>query len=224
MTTVEEEESPPIDPPRRSFSLVRTQRTLQIILGLFWLLDAGLQFQPFMFGSGFTTTYLLNNAQNQPDIDPMDHHQCGTFRGTPRRRVEHVLCPSSGGHRRRLALSAHRAPCPSGVVLLGLWRLVLRGGSRPDLHGFGFRPHRCAGVSVHLWTDRHDGVASLEDKRRYRPTGWNGLFGSGSGHRGSDHSAVGVERLLVACRDPVPASGQSDHDLGVKRHHRHVVG
>ncbi len=68
MTTVEEGESPPIDPPRRSFSLVRTQRTLQIVLGLFWLLDAGLQFQPYMFGSGFTTTYLLNNAHNQPDI------------------------------------------------------------------------------------------------------------------------------------------------------------
>ncbi len=47
---------------------MRTQRVLQIILGLFWLLDAGLQFQPYMFGSGFTTTYLLNNAQNQPDV------------------------------------------------------------------------------------------------------------------------------------------------------------
>ena len=37
-------------------------------MGLFWLLDAGLQFQPYMFGSSFTTTYLLNNAQNQPDV------------------------------------------------------------------------------------------------------------------------------------------------------------
>jgi len=64
----EGEESPLIDPTRRSFSLVRTQRILQIILGLFWLLDAGLQFQPFMFRSSFTTTYLLNNAQNQPDV------------------------------------------------------------------------------------------------------------------------------------------------------------
>jgi hypothetical protein len=53
---------------RRDFRLVRTQRVLQIILGLFWLLDAGLQFQPYMFGSSFTTTYLLNNAHNQPDI------------------------------------------------------------------------------------------------------------------------------------------------------------
>jgi hypothetical protein len=65
---IEEDPGPPVAPPRRSFSLVRTQRTLQVVLGLFWLLDAGLQFQPFMFGSGFTTTYLLNNAQGQPDV------------------------------------------------------------------------------------------------------------------------------------------------------------
>jgi hypothetical protein len=58
----------PVAKRRRDFRLVRTQRVLQIILGLFWLLDAGLQFQPYMFGSGFTTTYLLNNAQNQPDV------------------------------------------------------------------------------------------------------------------------------------------------------------
>jgi hypothetical protein len=58
----------PVVRRRRDFRLVRTQRVLQIILGLFWLVDAGLQFQPFMFGSGFTTTYLLNNAHNQPDV------------------------------------------------------------------------------------------------------------------------------------------------------------
>jgi hypothetical protein len=60
-------EAPAVKRPR-DFRPVRTQRVLQIILGLFWLLDAGLQFQPYMFGRGFTTTYLLNNAHNQPDI------------------------------------------------------------------------------------------------------------------------------------------------------------
>ena len=68
MTNIEEDAGPPTAHSRRSFSLVRTQRTLQVVLGLFWLLDAGLQFQPFMFGNGFTTTYLLNNAQGQPDV------------------------------------------------------------------------------------------------------------------------------------------------------------
>ncbi len=57
---------PPVVRRRRDFRLVRTQRVLQIILGLFWLLDAGLQFQPFMFSSSFTTTYLLNNATTSP--------------------------------------------------------------------------------------------------------------------------------------------------------------
>ena len=59
---------PPVVRRQRDFRLVRTQRVLQVVLGLFWLLDAGLQFQPFMFSSNFTTTYLLNNAQNQPDV------------------------------------------------------------------------------------------------------------------------------------------------------------
>ncbi len=68
MVDVTETPAAPVENRRRDFRLLRTQRVLQIVLGLFWLLDAGLQFQPYMFGSGFTTTYLLNNAHNQPDV------------------------------------------------------------------------------------------------------------------------------------------------------------
>jgi hypothetical protein len=68
VTNVEDGPDLEVATPPKRFSLVRTQRTLQIVLGLFWLLDAGLQFQPFMFGKGFTTTYLLNNAQGQPAV------------------------------------------------------------------------------------------------------------------------------------------------------------
>ena len=68
MTMTEDDVDVAADEPPKSFALLRTQRSLQIILGLFWLLDAGLQFQPFMFGKGFTTTYLLNNAQGQPAV------------------------------------------------------------------------------------------------------------------------------------------------------------
>ncbi len=68
MVDVTEDPVAPVVDRRRDFRLLRTQRVLQIVLGLFWLLDAGLQFQPYMFGSGFTTTYLLNNAHNQPDV------------------------------------------------------------------------------------------------------------------------------------------------------------
>jgi hypothetical protein len=47
---------------------VRSQRVLQIILGLFWILDAALQFQPFMFGRGFVTSFILPNASGQPFV------------------------------------------------------------------------------------------------------------------------------------------------------------
>ncbi len=47
---------------------VRSQRVLQIVLGLFWILDAALQFQPFMFGQGFVNSFILPNASGQPFV------------------------------------------------------------------------------------------------------------------------------------------------------------
>jgi hypothetical protein len=47
---------------------VRTQRALQVILGLFWILDAALQFQPFMFGRGFVDTNILGSGSGQPFV------------------------------------------------------------------------------------------------------------------------------------------------------------
>ena len=166
MTTVEVEESPPIDPPRRSYSLVRTQRVLQIILGLFWLLDAGLQFQPFMFRSSFTTTYLLNNAQNQPDVVRWIITNVGNFVGP------HVAVWNTFFALIQVAIGvgsavpAHRAPGPARVVLLGLRRLVLRGGPRPDLHRIGLGPDRRTGVGVPLRADRPDGMATVAPASR----------------------------------------------------------
>jgi hypothetical protein len=47
---------------------IRSQRVLQVVLGLFWILDAALQFQPFMFGRGFVDTFILPNAAGQPFV------------------------------------------------------------------------------------------------------------------------------------------------------------
>src|ERR1700733_13870558 len=47
---------------------LRTQRALQVVLGLFWILDAALQFQPFMFGRGFVQNNILANASGQPFV------------------------------------------------------------------------------------------------------------------------------------------------------------
>ncbi|MHB1928925.1 MAG: hypothetical protein ACYCUG_05815, partial [Acidimicrobiales bacterium] len=43
-----------------------TQRRLQVALGLLWLLDAALQFQPYMFTKGFVANFLAMNAMYQP--------------------------------------------------------------------------------------------------------------------------------------------------------------
>jgi hypothetical protein len=59
----------PVSPPVHRFHLrVKSQRTLQIVLGLFWILDAALQFQPYMFSKGFVDNFVTANADGQPTV------------------------------------------------------------------------------------------------------------------------------------------------------------
>lgn len=46
----------------------QARRRLQIALGVVWLLDAALQFQPFMFGRGFALEILKPTAQGNPSL------------------------------------------------------------------------------------------------------------------------------------------------------------
>ena len=46
---------------------LHSQRVLQIVLGALWILDAALQFQPFMFGRGFVDV-IVQNAAGQPFV------------------------------------------------------------------------------------------------------------------------------------------------------------
>jgi hypothetical protein len=69
----DEERTAPADSPEPEPSRVRfrtpigTLRVLQIVLGAFWLIDAALQYQPFMFGKQFASTYITANASGQPE-------------------------------------------------------------------------------------------------------------------------------------------------------------
>jgi hypothetical protein len=45
-----------------------TQRTLQVVLGLFWLLDGGLQLQPFMLRASFARELLAPLGDGQPQF------------------------------------------------------------------------------------------------------------------------------------------------------------
>jgi hypothetical protein len=57
-----------------------TRRGLQITLGVFWLIDAGLQFQPFMFSTRFATDVLSPAADGQ-----------ASFVSTPAHHVAHLV-------------------------------------------------------------------------------------------------------------------------------------
>ena len=212
---------------RRDFRLVRTQRVLQIILGLFWLLDAGLQFQPYMFGSGFTTTYLLNNAHNQPDVIRWIITNVGNFVG-PHVAVWNTffaLIQVAIG----LGLLFRRTVRPALVLsffwAFGVWFFgeglgQIFTGSASALTG-------APGFGVPLRTHRPDGLAPVGSgggRRGDRRAGRYRVLRRGTRHRRSDDTAAGVVRLLVAGGDPVPAPGQPDPDVGVERDHRHVGG
>jgi hypothetical protein len=59
--------SAPTEVARPRINLVATQRVLQIVLGCFWILDAALQYQPFMFGKQFVPSFITGNAGGQPE-------------------------------------------------------------------------------------------------------------------------------------------------------------
>ena len=46
----------------------RIARCGQVMLGLLWLIDGALQFQPCMFGKTFITAVILPNRLGQPGI------------------------------------------------------------------------------------------------------------------------------------------------------------
>lgn len=49
-------------------SIAQARRSLQVALGVVWLLDAALQFQPFMFGRGFALEVLKPTAAGNPSL------------------------------------------------------------------------------------------------------------------------------------------------------------
>jgi hypothetical protein len=73
-----EDASTPLDRNRRrldpaggedaSTPLDRNRRRLQVALGVIWLIDAGLQFQPFMFTKSFVVHTLQSTVQGNPSV------------------------------------------------------------------------------------------------------------------------------------------------------------
>ena len=197
---------------RRDFRLVRTQRpTSSRLLGCSGCsMRAALQ--PYMFGKGFTTRFLFDNATVSPTpswiinnignlVAP--HVAVWNTFFAPIQVVIAFGCSSGPPSGRR---------CSSPRV--GLRRLVLRGRHRPGLHRTATALHRRTGLGHPLWPPRPDGVAPVSTGGKTgRPKTRVGIRppppGQGSAER---RLRCRYGAGLGARHDPVPPPGQPDPD------------
>ena len=202
---------------------VRSQRVLQIILGLFWILDAALQFQPFMFGSGFVENNILANASGQPFV-------LGDF-------ITHIgnfVAPDIAVWNTFFALiqlfigvgllfrgTVRPALAVSFAWVLGVW--VIGEGLGMLLTGTASALTGAPGSRAPLRAHRPHGLAPAAPPlgRLERPPGGRGHLGRRPGNRPHHHAAGRVGRLLVAGRRAVPAARQPDPHLRPERHRGH---
>ena len=144
---------------RRVPTPIGTQRVLQIVLGVFWILDAALQYQPFMFGNQFVPTFITANASGQPQPISWLITNAAHFI-SPDVAVWNTLFATV-----QLAIGVGLLfprtvrPRIGDVVLLGCRGLALRRGSWRPPAGFGQRSERRTGISLRLWVDWSDGLA-----------------------------------------------------------------
>jgi hypothetical protein len=133
------------------------RRGLQVALGLIWLADASLQYQPYMFTRASTASMLTPMAMGQPafvsgpvrsgpDHDAADGRPCG--------RVERAVRDHPARAGDRAAVATHRPGRPGGhhrVVAVGL--VAGRGPRRDKMHGHG---------AFHQLNDRTSGERSRD--------------------------------------------------------------
>lgn len=145
--------------PQRFWRPIGTQRVLQVVLGFFWLLDAGLQFQSYMFHRSFVETYILNNANGQPAVVSWVITNIGHF-------IEpHVAVWNTLFALIQVAIglgllyrpTVRYALALSFAWALGVW--VLGEGMGMLLTGTASRAHRGTGLRLHVRPDRSPGLA-----------------------------------------------------------------
>ena len=181
-------------------------------LDLFWILDAALQFQPFMFGRGFVDDNILANANGQPFVlgDLITH-------------IGNFVAPDVAVWNTFFALIqlfigvgllfprwVRPALAMSFVWVLGVW--VHRRGPGHAPHRVGQRADRRARVGARLRPHRPHGLAAPAAAlgRLDRSPGRCGLVRRRPGHRPHHHAAGRVGRVLVAGGRPLPAARQPD--------------
>ncbi len=202
---------------------IGTQRVLQIVLGAFWLIDAGLQYQPFMFGNQFVSTYITANASGQPEPISWLITTVGHF-VSPNVGVWNALFATVQvliGVGLLFPRTVRPALATSFVWAFGVWFFgeglggVLTGtasalsGAPGSVLMYGVIglmawPRRRSTESAH--SAQSDGIASL---------------GCLAWHRGCADADARVVWILAAVRRPLPLSGQSGRQLGLELHYGH---
>ena len=112
------------------------RRILQLALATVWLLDAVLQFQPYMFTKAFGNQMIAGAAARQSGRAGPPDHLGRTRHRPPRRGGQHHLRSRPTGHRSRHRLAPHRQAGPGRLGGLGPGRLVDRRRT-----GRGAHPH-----------------------------------------------------------------------------------
>jgi hypothetical protein len=157
-----------------------TRRHLQVALGLFWLLDAALQAQPFMFTRAFATQVIAPVGEGQPGIVSAPVHWASTviaahpvawnvpFAGIQLLLGVGLLVPRTA----RVALAASIA-WALGVWYLGEGLSGLASGHASLITGAPGSALIYALLAVAAWPHRD---ASREGPASWLPFAWAGLW------------------------------------------------
>ena len=163
------------------------RRWIQVGLGLAWLLDAALQYQPFMFGRGFASQIISPTSMGNPALlgDPV--------MSAARAIAEHPVAWNAAFATIQLALAAGLLWRPAVRAALagrrvGARRLVARRGPGWRLYRDGQPPQRRSRCRAHLRVHRgavlaraaRSGARHLGSRRQpgRRPLGPAGLAGA----------------------------------------------
>ena len=192
------------------------------MLGLFWVLDAALQFQPFMFRRDFIETFILPNASGQPAVVSWVITNIGHFI-EPHIAVWNTffaLIQVVIGMGLLFRRTVRPALAVSFVWVLGVWVLGRRAGHGPD------RDRQAAlsgapGFGSHLRPDRADGVADVSAPTTQRCGVDSSASAQGLGGR-SRRSSSG--RATGRWRRSCSSSPRTGPEVHLESDHGHGLG
>jgi hypothetical protein len=192
-----------------------TRRHIQIALGVLWLLDGLLQFQPFMFSRGFAATVIAPSAAGQPAWVAWPVHQAASVIGSYPVALDVVfaLVQLSLGIGFLWPRTARTAVLLSVLWAIGIWLTGeglggLAGGSSSLLSGAPGAASLYAVLAMAAWPSCPLGHDSADRSTNggvaeWYPLAWAAIWFD-----------LALLALLPANRSVAAVSGQIDSSVG----------